>query len=225
VCRQQVRATIAEDDAMIALYAAAADRRGRIFFRDAPDMAFLKSAHLQFEAGYFDDEQDLERDAAIQALIASSPIVTAVTHRDLQYPDDVVHVFLRHPDEKGRAAKLFACVAASPRHVREVMLAESPVVYEGFSLQLAPVDMLTSGAIEVGVEAWIERNYPALKLPRIVLDPWHGDAHYAAAEVTNLLAWLAEIAKSAPPRNDSPGVAQVDPVPNVADDDASESVA
>jgi hypothetical protein len=153
---------------MIAIDAAAGERRGRAFLRDLglPIEPVLEA----FRRRYLDDDdrprERLLREALLQAVVRG----TAHPGAD---PKDLAHVYLSHPD--AAVGLLFACVVISAERLA-AMLDEAPVVLETFCLQLAPGAHFTKAALHAAVEVWAARNFPDVATPRFEIEPWLGDA-------------------------------------------------
>jgi hypothetical protein len=153
---------------MIAIDAAAGERRGRAFVRDlgVPVEPVLES----FRRSYLDDDdrprERLLREALLQAVVRG----TAHPGAD---PKGEAHVYLSHLH--AAVGPLFACVVISAGRLA-AMLEEAPVVLETFGLQFAPGAHFTNAAQHAAVEAWAARNFPEVATPRFELEPWLGDA-------------------------------------------------
>jgi hypothetical protein len=152
---------------MITYEAIAEGRSGRVFARKPLPEQVVED---HFAASYFDDDEDRARDAVLRSILMSPNVVVA-THRSLD-PKDVIQAFFRHVGKEG-PEKVFACAVVSKERL-ERMLKEAAVVVEGHSLQVAPTRMITNSSIRAAIQAWAERNYPDIRLPRFSLDPWRG---------------------------------------------------
>jgi hypothetical protein len=149
---------------MITYDATKEGRSGRVFAREAmPEEVLAKHS----AGSYFDDEEDRERDSLLRSILSDQHVVVVATHRSLD-PQDVIQAFFRH-ELGGAPEKIFACAVVSKVRLDQ-MLKEAPVVVEGHSLQVAPTRAITNESIRAALQAWAERNYPDLPLPRFSLD-------------------------------------------------------
>lgn len=145
---------------MIAVDVLAGERRGRLFTRDvAPSDEALERAVRDFIT-----EDDAERYALLQAILAA-PVVEADLHPTTDEPG-VFQVFVRSSH-----GPIFATTVISEQVLEQLLRAE-PSVLEAFSLQVAPLQTVTSEALQVAIERWIERNFPGVPLPVVDVVPW-----------------------------------------------------
>ena len=52
------------------------------------------------------------------------------------------------------------------------MLAERPVIVEGFAMQVLPSEQLSMESLRTGLQVWVERCFPDLTLPSITVERW-----------------------------------------------------
>jgi hypothetical protein len=204
---------------VITYEAAAEGRSGRVFARGAvPDGDLSR----YFAASYFNDEEDRDRDAVLRSIL-SWPNVVVVTHRSLE-PSDVIQAFFRCQVD-GASEKVFACAVVSKARL-EKMLEETSVVVEGHSLQVAATRRITDAGIRAALEAWTERNYPDLPLPRFSLDPWRGDLGPTRGRALDLLRLTPRVRRGEPSKSISREfTAEFLPGADLTDDSPRESAA
>lgn len=139
------------------------EHRARGFFRELPDP---QAARAIIAAQYCDDD-DQTREPALRRIL-QRPSVSAIAYPTLGHRD-VLQVFLR--DSSGEP--VFACVLISGARLRD-MLAESSPIVEGFAMQVLPSNHLSIESIRVALQSWIERCFPDLVLPSLVVERWTG---------------------------------------------------
>lgn len=164
---------------MIVYDATAAGRRGRLYSQAALPVDVIAA---EFAAS-FDEAEDGARDAVLRSILGSRNVV-AVTHRGIE-PADVIKVFFRR-HLVGRSEKVFACVLVSASRL-EQMVEEAATVVEGHDLAVATTRGITNSSICAALEAWTERNYPGIPLPRFSLDPWRGEVDASPGPALALL--------------------------------------
>jgi hypothetical protein len=113
---------------------------------------------------------ELLRDRLINGVVRASAhtAVRASIHTVL-YNGDVAQVYLEPRNDK--EVVLFACVVVSTSEVERMLEKEKSVV-ETCSFQVAIGRQLTESGLVSALEAWTERNFPDLPLPKF-------DLHYA----------------------------------------------
>jgi hypothetical protein len=146
--------------------ARAKDRRGRIFVTDIKQ---VQPALIEALSARFIEEDDLEREPLLEELLRTTLIVAWV-YPGIE-PDDIAQVYLQ---PLGGGERLFACTVV-PRTRLEQMLAETPAVIEGFSLQVVDTTRLSTEVVGAAISAWAERNYPAVPAPAISVEHWKSD--------------------------------------------------
>jgi len=143
-------------------------RRVRVFFADMSKLE--KAEHALEEAAR--DEEAAERILAIGRLLEDKRLV-AVTHRE-EADSERLHVFLRNESSDDLPEKIFACVLRPQRDVLQA-IADDGFFVETFDDQVATHDHLSSIAIRSSIQKWIERCFPGVRPPQIILDPWGGE--------------------------------------------------
>lgn len=164
---------------MIAFDAEAHGRRGRIFTRDG-----LQPSRESLDRIFADSftNEDVNRVEDLHSAL-SRPVLFAVAHQGVD-PGDVMHVYIRNTEPA-----IFACVVVTTARLRQ-MLSEAPTVLENLDLQVAPTERLTVPAIEAAMQAWVERNFPRLPVPQLIVEPWVDPAN------TELVKWLVDVEPS-----------------------------
>jgi hypothetical protein len=153
-------------EAMIIVESQIADhRRARVFFRELPPDA--QTADALATARYWDDE-DQEHEPVLRRILARTN-VSAVAY-PTEGHRDVLQVFLKDND---RDALVLACVLVSGTRLRD-MLARSSTVVEGFALQVLQGEHLSMEGIRAALHVWVERCFPDLVLPSIMVERWTG---------------------------------------------------
>lgn len=139
-------------------------RRARAFFRELPPN--IHTADAAIAAGYFDDDDRLREPLLRDILNARNVLAIAYPthgHRD------VLQVFLRSSDDD----LVLACVVVTGARLRNMLAGSLPVV-EGFALQVMQGEQLSANGIRAALQAWIERCFPRLTLPSVLLELWTG---------------------------------------------------
>ncbi|HEX8109788.1 MAG TPA: hypothetical protein VF516_18785 [Kofleriaceae bacterium] len=139
------------------------EHRARGFFRELPDPQ-VASAIIAEQ--YWDDD-DQARQPTLRRIL-QRPNVSAIAYPTLGHRD-VLQVFLR---DSG-AEPVFACVLVSGARLRDMLTGSSPIV-EGFALQVLPSEHLSVESVRAALQSWIERCFPDLVLPSLVVERWTG---------------------------------------------------
>jgi hypothetical protein len=139
------------------------EHRARGFFRELPDP---QAASAIIAEQYWDDD-DRARQPALRRIL-QRPNVGAIAYPTLGHRD-VLQVFLR--DSGGEP--VFACVLVSGARLRDMLTRSSPIV-EGFALQVLPSEHLSVESVRAALQSWIERCFPDLVLPSVVVERWTG---------------------------------------------------
>lgn len=180
------------------------EHRARGFFQELPDP---KTAIAIIAERYW-DEDDQVRVAALRKILERTN-VSAITYPTLGHRD-VLQVFLR---DSG-AEPVFACVLVSGARLRDMLAQSSPIV-EGFAMQVLPSEHLSVESIRVALQSWIERCFPNLVLPNLVVERWTGPEGISQELLELLLAHPV-----VPPATlivaDADGVGELYPDPEVA---------
>jgi hypothetical protein len=139
------------------------EHRARGFFRELPDPQVATAIIAE---RYWDDD-DQVRMAALQTIVERTN-VSAITYPTLGHRD-VLQVFLRD----GGGEPVFACVLVSGARLRDMLARSSPIV-EGFAMQVLSSEHLSVESIRAALQSWIERCFPSLVLPNLVVERWTG---------------------------------------------------
>ena len=86
-------------------------------------------------------------------------------------PPQELHIYLRASEVSEEP--IFACVLAPPAVVRELASRPPHAVMETASFQVMDGDV-TNAAVTAAVEAWVQRLWPAIRVPTLRLSPWPG---------------------------------------------------
>jgi hypothetical protein len=139
------------------------EHRARGFFRELADP---RTASAIIAEQHWDDD-DRAREPVLRRILAQAN-VSAVAYPTTGHRD-VLQVFLRDGD----GSPVFACVLVSGARLRDMLAQSSPVV-EGFALQVLPSEQLSVESMRAGLQSWIERCFPDLVLPSLVVERWTG---------------------------------------------------
>ena len=146
---------------MITLETIEDGRTMRVFVRDMSQLALLNAT------GAFWGDDDHDREPLLRNLMLGDVVQL------IAYPTtgqtDVLQVFVRDPSREQRL--LFACTLISGERLHS-LLEENQCVVENFSLQVAPGVQLTSEGACAAVQAWVERCFPDVTPPEVVVDVW-----------------------------------------------------
>lgn len=149
---------------MITFESQVADRRrARGFFREWLDP---EAALAILSERYWDDD-DRAREPALRRILQRGD-VSAVAYPTLDHRD-VLKIFLR-----GDGSELvFACVLLGGARLRDMLAQSSPIV-EGFALQVLSSEHPSVEGVRVALQSWIERCFPDLASPSLVVEHWAG---------------------------------------------------
>lgn len=137
--------------------------RARGFFRELPE---LEVATATIAERYWDDD-DQARLPVLRKILQQTA-VSAIAYPTLGNRD-VLQVFLR--DSGG--GSVFACVLISGARLRDMLARSSPIV-EGFAMQVLPSEHLSVESVRAALQSWVERCFPDLVLPNLVVERWTG---------------------------------------------------
>lgn len=127
----------------------------------------LEELERRFAAD-FADAEDEARLVRIENVLRASDTLRVDVHPGEAAPPEY-HVYFRDPADS--EARLFACVLA-PEAVTEALLQEPPhLLFENATFQAMSNDTSTAGLL-CAVEIWVQRIFPEIALPSIVLRPW-----------------------------------------------------
>lgn len=165
------------------------DRWGRVFLPvDVLPGINLREVAAAFNRT-FSEPDDMERLSLLERALARS-VVTVETYPG-ETPPQELHVYLRVAEVSDDP--IFACVLAPPPVVRELASQSPHLVMETGSFQ-AMSGEVTNASITSGVEAWIRRMWPTIRVPTLLLSPWPGpiETKEGALEFLRLFPSAAE---------------------------------
>lgn len=178
--------------------------RARGFFRELPHP---EAATAVIAEQYWDDD-DQARQPALRKILQRTN-VSAIAYPTLGNRD-VLQVFLR--DNRGEP--VFACVLVSGARLRDMLARSSPIV-EGFALQVLPSEHLSVESVRAALQSWIERCFPDLVLPNLVVERWTGPEGILQ-EILELLLALRGVESTTMIVNDADGASEWHPDPALA---------
>lgn len=143
-------------------------RKGRAFLeRELLRTTTLHDLDQSFARGFVEVD-DAPRMPLIEQLLRRSDVVQVAVHPGQSSPPEY-HAYLRDPASP--ETRLFACVLAPLPVILELLTEPPHVLFETASFQAVLGDV-TPTSMVAALEAWGQRVWPELELPKFEVRPW-----------------------------------------------------